>query len=191
MIKVYETDKWIEGMTEKISLRYYIQEKRKIGYENCYRNNSNSIFLARARTNTLKLEEHKSRGIPGYDKTCKLCRESKEDIVHFTIDCKKLEKVRNYNLIDNELNSSEEKMKTLLFRNSNFQEIGYMIKKLWEERRELLETYKARCKKINQDFTRYSNITPQRDKCVSDPGPKKGGCVYPIPRYRNHSVGRG
>ena len=191
MIKAYDTDKWIEGMTEKISLRYYIQEKGKIGYENCYRNNSNSIFLARARTNTLKLEEHKGRGIPGYDKTCKLCRESEEDIVHFTIDCKKLEKVRNYNLIDNELNSSEEKMKTLLFRNSNFQEIGYMIKKLWEERRELLEIYKARSKKTNQDFTGYSNITPQRDKCVSDPGPRKGGCVYPIPRYRNLSVGRG
>ena len=62
MIKVYDTDKWIEGMTEKISLRYYIQEKRKIGYENCYRNNSNSIFLARARTNTLKLEEIKAEG---------------------------------------------------------------------------------------------------------------------------------
>ena len=29
MIKTYDTDKWIEGMTEKISLRYYLQEKEK------------------------------------------------------------------------------------------------------------------------------------------------------------------
>jgi len=94
MIKTYDTNKWIEGMTEKISLRHYMQEKRKIEYENCYRNNRNSIFLARARTNTLKLEDHKGGGSPGYDKTCKLCKEGKEDIVHFIIDCKKLEKHR-------------------------------------------------------------------------------------------------
>merc|ERR1711913_66593 len=30
MIKSYDTDKWEEGMTRKVSLRYYIQEKRKI-----------------------------------------------------------------------------------------------------------------------------------------------------------------
>merc|ERR1711913_180018 len=41
MIKTYDTNKWIEGMTEKISLRHYMQEKRKIEYENCYRNNRN------------------------------------------------------------------------------------------------------------------------------------------------------
>ena len=191
MIKTYDTDKWIEGMTEKISLRYYLQEKEKIGYENCYRNNNNSVFLARARTNTLKLEEHKGRGVPGYDKTCKLCRKSEENIVHFTIDCEKLEKIRNYNLIDSRLDNSEEKMRTLLFRNSNFQEIGYMLKKLWEERRNLLEIYKSRSKKMDQDPSRHRNTAQQREKCRSDPGPGRGGCAYPKQKYRNLSVGRG
>merc|ERR1711913_77024 len=100
MIKKYDTSKWEEGMKEKVSLRYYIQEKNSIKYEKCYRNNRNSLFLARARTNTIKLEEHKGRGLTGYDKTCKLCKEDIEDIVHFIIDCKMLEKCRNYNLID-------------------------------------------------------------------------------------------
>ena len=51
MIKEYDSDKWMEGMTQKISLRYYIQGKKHVGYDNCYRNNTNSTFLARARTN--------------------------------------------------------------------------------------------------------------------------------------------
>merc|ERR1711874_632793 len=53
MIKIYDTSKWEEGMKEKVSLRYYIQEKQKIKYEKCYRNNRNSLFFARARTNTI------------------------------------------------------------------------------------------------------------------------------------------
>ena len=108
MIRSYDTNKWEEGMTRKVSLRFYIQEKRKIKYELCYRNNRNSLFLARARTNTIKLEDHKGRGLIGYDKTCKICKEDKEDIVHFIIDCKKLEDSRNYNLIDKNIQSSEE-----------------------------------------------------------------------------------
>ena len=151
----------------------------------------NSIFLARARTNTLKLEDHKGRGLPGYDKTCKLCKEGKEDIVHFIIDCKKLEKSRDYNLIDRNINNSEEKIKVLLFRNNNYQETGKMIKKLWEERKRILETYKEKHKKNYRDFTRNSSITQQREKCESDPGPKKGGCNYLKQRHRYSTIGRG
>ena len=121
-------------MAGKVSLRFYIQEKSKIKYEFCYRNNKNSLFFARARTNSIKLEEHKGRGLAGYDKTCKLCKEGIEDIVHFIIDCKKLERIRNYNLIDKDIQNSEEKMRKLLFRDNRFQEIGKMIKNLWIER---------------------------------------------------------
>merc|ERR1711874_125087 len=103
--------------------------EKKIEYEYCYRNNRNSIFIARARTNTLKLEAHKGRGLLGYDKTCKLCKKNIEDIVHFTIDCRMLEEHRDYNLIDKSINNPEERMKTLLFRNNNYQEIGKIIKK--------------------------------------------------------------
>jgi len=63
-INNYDTEKWYTGLDNKITLRYYAQGKTKFGYENCYRNNYNSTFLARARINSLKLEEHKGRGNP-------------------------------------------------------------------------------------------------------------------------------
>ena len=85
MLKLYDTAKWEEGMSKKVSLRFYIKEKMEIKYELCYRNNRNSMFYARARTNTIKLEEHKGRGIKGYNKTCKLCNEETEDLVHFIV----------------------------------------------------------------------------------------------------------
>merc|ERR1711874_41797 len=138
IIKKYDSDKWRQGLIQKPSLTYYIQGKKEIDYEFCYRNNSSSTFLARARTNTLKLEEQKGRGVPGYNKTCKLCKKDEENIVHFIIDCEELEDIRNYNLIDNNLSNSEEKMITLLFHNDNLQDIGHMIKKLWNKRRNLL-----------------------------------------------------
>merc|ERR1711874_399632 len=52
IIKKYDSEKWKQGLIQKPSLRYYIQGKKEIGYEFCYRNNSNSTYLARARTNS-------------------------------------------------------------------------------------------------------------------------------------------
>ena len=156
-----------------------------MGYENCYRNNTNSTFLARARTNTLKVEEHKGRGVPGSNKTCKLCNDGEENIVHFIIDCEELEDTRNYNLIDNRLRDSEEKIITLLFYNDNSQEIGYMLKKLWRKRRNLLEYKKNKDKRINLDSMRNRNNVPQRGNQRSDPGPVKRGCAHPRQKLRN------
>ena len=148
-------------------------------------------FLARARTNSLRLEEHNGRGVPGYDKTCKLCKSSEENIVYFIIDCRELEDTRDYNLINNRLRNSEEKMIELLFYNDNFQEIGYMLKKLWNRRRNLLDYFKRRNEYIIQDPSRNLNMVPFRRNYRSDPGPVKRGCGYPRQKYRNSSVGRG
>ena len=82
-------------------------------------------------------------------------------------------------------------MKTLLFRDKRYQEIGNMIKKIWEERRKILEIHKERYKKNYRDFTKKSNILQQRKKCESEPGPKKGGCNYLKQRHRCSTVGRG
>ena len=57
-----------------------------------------------------------------------MCKEKDEDIVHFLIDCKKLEKLRNYDLINKDIPNSEDRMRSLLFKNNRFQEIGNMIK---------------------------------------------------------------
>ena len=94
-IKEYDTQIWLEEMMHKPSLKWYRIGKKDIGYEMCYRNNISSTYLAKARTNSLQLEEHIGRGIPNYDKTCKLCGEEEEDLEHFLIRCLELEGKRN------------------------------------------------------------------------------------------------
>ena len=118
-------------------MRLYKLGKLKIGYDNCYRNNSHSAFLAKARTNSLQLEEHRGRGIQDYVATCKLCGKEVEDIVHFTIKCEKLESKRDYGLIDPNVQNPEEKLRKLLFENGKHQEIGRMIRNLWMLRKSI------------------------------------------------------
>jgi len=139
IIKMYDTEKWKDGLRKKTSLRFYIQEKKEIHYDLCYRNNKNSMFYARARINALKLEEHKGRGIEGYDKTCKLCKEENEDLVHFISKCRKLEGIRDYELLDKNISNSEDRMRKLLYRDNRCWDVGRMIKDLWDQRRKLLK----------------------------------------------------
>ena len=166
LINLYDTSEWKIGMAGKVSLKFYIQEKNKIKYEYCYRNNTNSLFLARARTNSIKLEDHKGRGIVGYDKTCRMCKKAEENIVHFLMDCEKMEAYRNYDLIDKDILNPEERMRILLFRNNRFQETGEMIKNLWFKRRYLLgdnkEKKKRNDKKGQVGQTSLQGVTPSQ-----------------------------
>merc|ERR1712179_461306 len=139
LIKEYDAIEWYNEMREKQSLRFYIKEKTEVKHEMCYRNSLSSAFYARARINSLKLEEQIGRGKMNYDKKCKLCEKEEEDIVHFTIKCGKLEEKRNYDLINKELRDPEERMRALLFRNENHQEVGRMIKALWDLRGKMLK----------------------------------------------------
>ena len=109
-IREYDTKIWLEGMDKKPVLKYYKLGKQKIEYDNCYRNNSHSAFLAKARTNSLQLEEHKGRGNQNYDTTCKLCGEEEEDIAHFLVKCKELEGERDSRLMNGTQQSTEEKL---------------------------------------------------------------------------------
>ena len=122
-IREYDTRIWLKEMDKKPVLRYYRLGKQNIEYENCYRNNGHSAFLAKARTNSLQLEEHRGRGNPNYDTTCKLCGEE-EDIEHFLIKCRKLEEERDYRLIDGTQLDPENKIIQLLFMNKDHQEVA-------------------------------------------------------------------
>ena len=105
-------------MDTKVSLRWYKEGKPYIGYDGCYRNNKNSEYLAKARTNTLQLEEHLGRGKKNYDKNCKLCSQEEEDLEHFLVKYPKLKSHRN-----NEIWKQWEKLNTkkqtenLLYKN--------------------------------------------------------------------------
>ena len=146
----------------------------------CYRNTYDSTFLAKARLNALKLEDQIGRGKRGYDKTCKLCRQSKEDMVHFIIDCPALEADRNYELIKKTGRSSQDKMIDLLFRTDRFQEVGCMLRKLWQRRRKLL-TY---IQKENENMTQPKKGNKDKPHSpvvllMSDPGPVREGPANP------------
>ena len=97
------------------------------------------FFFAKARLNALQLEEHKGRGKDHYNTTCKLCNKETEDIVHFIITCKKLESKRNYNIINKNIRNPEIKMRMLLFRNKNHQDVSKMLRDLWELRKVLMK----------------------------------------------------
>merc|ERR1712101_26230 len=63
LVRDYDTQVWKDNLESKSTLKYYKEGKPKMGYDFCYRNSADSMFLARARVNSLKLEEAVGRGM--------------------------------------------------------------------------------------------------------------------------------
>ena len=135
-IKEYDAQIWLQEMFHKPTLRWYRLGKSNIGYEMCYCNNICSTYLAKARTNSLQLEEHLGRGQPNYDKTCKLCGQEEEDLEHFIVRCPELEGKRNPEIMEEgpPINS-EEKTVHILFGINKFQETAAIIRGMWTYRK--------------------------------------------------------
>ena len=138
MIKEWDTSKWQEEMLHKPSLKWYRIGKEGIGYENCYRNSKRSTYLAKARINSLQLEEHLGRGKPNYDTTCKLCHLEEENLEHFLIKCPILENKRDPEIIGPWKNmDTETQTVNILFKWGNYEKTANMIQRMWEFRKEL------------------------------------------------------
>merc|ERR1712033_155374 len=166
MMLEYDTEKWIKDLEEKSTLKYYREGKIKMGYENCYRNNAESMLYAQARINTLKLEEAIGRGQRYYDQTCKLCGLEKEDLLHFMLKCPKLEKRRDREILDNGIEDPEKKLTYFLFKQKNHQEKGRMIKDMWHLRRSILK-FKKECQVRDKQENEKNNLQK------TDPGPRR------------------
>ena len=162
----YDTLQWEKELKEKKILKYYKEGNGKMKYEYCYRNNINSMFLARARLNALSLEEAKRRGNIFYNSICKMCKQEEEDLLHFVIDCPKLESKRNYEIIDRGIAEPGKRLVHCLFKQRKYQETGKMIKSMWYTRKNIIEQGK---KEKKQDKNKRTNhIIPH-----SDPGPTR------------------
>ena len=173
------------NLETKPTLKYYKEGKKKIGYESCYRNNTNSMFLARARVNSLKLEDAKGRGIPSYNKTCKLCNMEEENIVHFTMVCPMLQGIRNKSeLIKKDISDPKDRMIEMLFRQKEYQKAGELIRCLWNKRKQILD-YKTKEKERQERMK--DNINSVR----SDPGPINNGRILTKRRTQSMTVARG
>ena len=166
-IKDYDTMIWEYNLVNKSTLVYYREGKTKIGYESCYRNNTNSLFLARARVNSLKLEEAKGRGNKFHNKICKLCGLGEENLEHFIIVCPAIEHKRNYDLLDNNIKDPKQKLVKFLYDRGKYQEKGAMIKHLWYERKNLL-------KRKEEEMAMPKKMKTARSHRLgrSDPGPR-------------------
>ena len=155
--------------------------KARIGYDSCYRNNANSMFLARTRINSLKLGEAIGRGKVNYNSNCKMCGlNEEENIVHFTMTCPALEGRRNYDLIDKKITDPTQRMITLLFKQNKHQEVGNMLKNLWNRRRAILKFREEELKRMDRNNDNIIGIAR------SDPGPA-GNSHTPI-RWRSRGL---
>merc|ERR1712121_388434 len=124
----HDTQQWEKELKEKKILKYYKEGKGKMRYEHCYRNNINSMFFARARLNALGLEEAKRRGNIFHNTICKMCKNEDEDLLHFVIECPKLENKRNYEIIDRNMTEPGKRLVHCLFKQKKYQETGKMLK---------------------------------------------------------------
>ena len=185
IIKDYDTKLWHKNIADKPTLKYYKMGKARIGYDSCYRNNAYSMFLARARINSLKLGEAIGRGKANYNSNCKMCNlNEEENIVHFTMICPALEGRRNYNLIDKRITDPTKRMITLLFEQNKHQEVGKMLKNLWDRRKAILKFREDEIDRVNKKNKDKIGIAR------SDPGPA-GNSHIPLRRSRGLSTTRG
>ena len=98
-IREWDNQKWLEEEMNKPTLKWYREGKFNIQYDMCYNNSTSSDYLAKARTNTLHLDEYHARRNRNHDKTCKLCGQA-EDLEHFLVVCPALETKRDREIME-------------------------------------------------------------------------------------------
>ena len=86
------------------------------------------------------------------------------------IECPALERRRNYNILDNNIQVPENRLIQCLFRQNRFQETGKMVKEMWYTRRNILKYEEDTKKKVK---SKDENIKIM----MSDPGPKRSVAI--------------
>ena len=138
-IRDWVNQKWLEEVMHKPTLKWYREGKFNIQYDMCYNNSTSSDYLAKARTNTLHLEEYHARRNRNHDKTCRLCGQAEEDLEHFLVVCPSLETKRDREIMEVwQSNDTKKQTVDILFNEKIFDKTGGMIKSLWLHRKDLL-----------------------------------------------------
>ena len=138
-IRERDTRLWMEDMQEKETLKWYREGKKGIQYDQCYRNGLNSKILARARTNTLQVEEVLQRRNREHDKTCRLCGNEEEDLKHFLISCPRLRTKRNRRIMEKWRNIDKDRQVIdILFNEKEYGKVSQMLGAMWLLRKDLL-----------------------------------------------------
>ena len=98
--------------------------------------------------------------------------------------CPALEGRRNYDLIDKRITDPIQRMITLLFKQNKHQEVGNMLKNLWDRRKAILKFREEELERMDRNNNNIIGIAR------SDPGPA-GNSHIPIRRSRGLSATRG
>ena len=100
-----------------------------------------SKLLARARTNTLQVEEFVHRRDRGHSKICKLCGIEDEDLKHFLLRCPRLRSRRNRILMRKWYNvDKDQQLINILFNEKYFDKVRKMTRAMWNLRKDLLRS---------------------------------------------------
>ena len=114
----------------------YSEEKKKIGYEHFYGNDRSSKYLARARTDSLKLGDWYGRlNKQQKRKDCLLCGKELENLEHFVMECIEYDHIRpqTWKEIRKE-NGPEIATRMILFRGKRWHSTAWILEKLWKHR---------------------------------------------------------
>ena len=84
-IRERDHNEWKQNIEGKTSLSLYRKFKGKLKEENIYSNNYGSVLLFKCRTNTLNLND-RNRFVGGSTE-CPGCKCSREDLLHFLLEC--------------------------------------------------------------------------------------------------------
>ena len=96
-------------------------------------------MLAKARTNTLQVEEVLHRRNRDHDKTCKLCGAEEEDLKHFVLSCPRLRSKRNNGLMRKWRNEDkDQQLVDMLYNEKDYDKVRGMIREMWNLRKDLL-----------------------------------------------------
>ena len=113
--------------------------KKKIQYDQCYTNSPSSSYLAKARTNTLQVEEFIHRRNKNHDTVCRLSGLEQEDIQHFLVTCPMLNQKRDREIIESWRSRNKHRQTVnILFKEKRYSKVSHMIKRMWDYRKDLL-----------------------------------------------------
>ena len=133
-MKQWDTEEWKTDLESKSSAKIYRTFKTEIKEEKSYDNRFSSALLFRARSNTLELNTRNR--YKNLDTKCDLCDNENEDLIHFLIDCKNLEHLRDERIMVKCLDENKEQMVgKILFEYEEIEQTKNMVEKMWNFRK--------------------------------------------------------
>ena len=142
-------------MLKKSTLNRYRKKSNEIKEEKRIDNSLASMLWFRGRTNTMNLNIDNKYMKKG-STVCDLCEEEDEDMSHFLLRCKKLEKERDYSFMKKKGDEDDEViLEKIFFGITDEESIKEMLTKMLRKREKLRE---EKIRKIGDESKQWQRI---------------------------------